>query len=49
MVAYKGRIERANAEVEDVRRSAEALISAHVVPVAVPFLDEERCIVVLRK
>ncbi len=49
VVAYKGRIARANAEVEDVRRSAEALISAHVVPVAVPFLDEERCIVVLRK
>jgi len=49
VVAYKGRIERAHAEVEDVRRSAESPIAADVIPVAVPFLDEERCIVVLRK
>ncbi|MGA2613544.1 MAG: 16S rRNA (guanine(527)-N(7))-methyltransferase RsmG [Spirochaetia bacterium] len=48
VVAYKGRIERAQAEIEYVRRSADAPARADVVPVTVPFLDEERCIVALR-
>ena len=47
IVAYKGRIERASAEIDDVRRSAPSL-NANVVPVAVPFLDEERCVVIVR-
>ncbi len=46
VVAYKGRIERAGAEIDDVRRSRPDL-RMDVVPVTVPFLDEERCIVVL--
>jgi 16S rRNA (guanine527-N7)-methyltransferase len=48
VVAYKGRIERAQSELEDVRRSVGKPFSAEVVPVTVPFLDEERCIVVVR-
>jgi 16S rRNA (guanine527-N7)-methyltransferase len=46
VVAYKGRIERAYDEIDDVRRSHDGL-RADVVPVTVPFLDEERCLVVL--
>jgi 16S rRNA (guanine527-N7)-methyltransferase len=48
LIAYKGRIERATGEVEEVRRSTGTLSRADVVSVTVPFLDEERCIVVLR-
>jgi len=47
IVAYKGRIERAHAEVDDVRRLAPSL-NVDVVPVAAPFLDEERCVVIVR-
>jgi 16S rRNA (guanine527-N7)-methyltransferase len=46
VVAYKGRIERAGAEIDDVRRSRPDL-RMDIVPVTVPFLNEERCIVVL--
>ncbi len=48
VVAYKGRIERAQSEIDDVRRSTDRPFSADIVPVTVPFLGEERCIVVLR-
>jgi len=48
VVAYKGRIERAQAEIEDVRRSTGDLYQMEVVPLTVPFLNEERCIVILR-
>jgi 16S rRNA (guanine527-N7)-methyltransferase len=48
IIAYKGRVERANAEIDDVRRSRGDIFRAEVVPVKVPFLGEERCLVVLR-
>ena len=44
----KGRVERSNAEIDDVRRSTGDLFQASVVPVTVPFLEEERCLVILR-
>jgi 16S rRNA (guanine527-N7)-methyltransferase len=47
IVAYKGRIERASAEIDDVRRRQPSL-KTDVVPVTVPFLDEERCVVIVR-
>jgi 16S rRNA (guanine527-N7)-methyltransferase len=48
IVAYKGRVERASAEIDDVRRSMGDVFRAEVVPVKVPFLGEERCLLVLR-
>jgi len=48
VVAYKGRIDRAQAEIEDVRRLTGDLYCMEVVPVKVPFLDETRCIILLR-
>ena len=48
IIAYKGRVERSNAEIDDVRRSTGDLFQASVVPVTVPFLEEERCLVILR-
>jgi 16S rRNA (guanine527-N7)-methyltransferase len=47
LIAYKGRITKAAAELEDVRRSTAHLRRAEIVPITVPFLDEERCVVVL--
>jgi 16S rRNA (guanine527-N7)-methyltransferase len=45
VVAYKGRAEKARAELP----ALEGLYaSADILPVAVPFLDEERCVVLLR-
>jgi 16S rRNA (guanine527-N7)-methyltransferase len=49
MIAYKGRKERA---LEECERAAASLSSPPVYeirPLRTPFLDEERCIVVLRK
>ena len=48
VVAYKGRIERARQEVVDVQRSTRDRFSVEVVPLTVPFLEEERCVVILR-
>jgi 16S rRNA (guanine527-N7)-methyltransferase len=48
LLAYKGKADRAQREIEDVRRSTAGPFSAQVVPVTVPFLDEERCIVIFR-
>lgn len=45
VVAYKGRADRAEAELPEI---AGLYASAQVVPVKVPFLDDERCLVVLR-
>ena len=47
IIAYKGRIERAQEEIDDVRRSRPRL-QAEVIPVMVPFLDEERCLAIVR-
>lgn len=45
VVAYKGREDKARAELAGI----EGLFSsAEIVPVKVPFLDDERCLVVLR-
>lgn len=44
VVAYKGKKDKAEAELPEI----EGLYSsARIVPIAVPFLDEERCLVVL--
>lgn len=48
VVAYKGRSERAREEIEDVRRSTGGFLRSELVPVSVPFLDEERCVVIVR-
>jgi len=44
VVAYKGKADRASAELSEV---AGLYASAHIVPVRVPFLEDERCVVVL--
>ncbi len=45
VVAYKGRIERARAELAEIEGLyAEAVVE----PLAVPFLPDERCLVVMR-
>jgi 16S rRNA (guanine527-N7)-methyltransferase len=45
VLAYKGRIDRARAELAEI----EGLYSsAELIPVSVPFLEDERCVLVLR-
>jgi 16S rRNA (guanine527-N7)-methyltransferase len=46
VIAYKGKAERARAELAVI----EGLYSsAEVIPIAVPFLPDERCVVVMRR
>ena len=45
VVAYKGRRDKAEAELPEI---AGLFSSAEILPVAVPFLTDERCVVVLR-
>jgi 16S rRNA (guanine527-N7)-methyltransferase len=49
VVAYKGRAERAHEEMEDVRRLGLAGGAVELRPVRTPFLDEERCLVVVTR
>ncbi|MGA2479757.1 MAG: 16S rRNA (guanine(527)-N(7))-methyltransferase RsmG [Spirochaetia bacterium] len=49
MMAYKGREARAREEIESVRRSAGGKLSASLVTLHTPFLDEERCLAVVDK
>jgi 16S rRNA (guanine527-N7)-methyltransferase len=49
VVAYKGRAERAREEIEDVRRLGEPGVSAELLPVRTPFLDEERCLALITR
>jgi hypothetical protein len=45
VVAYKGKADKARSELAEI----EGLYtSAEIVPVKVPFLEDERCIVVMR-
>jgi 16S rRNA (guanine527-N7)-methyltransferase len=45
VVAYKGKADKARAELAEI----EGLYSsAEILPVSVPFLDDERCVVVMR-
>ena len=48
IVAYKGKESRAREEISRIRATGEKRLSAEILPVAVPFLGEERCLVVLR-
>ncbi len=48
VAAYKGRLDRARQEIDDVRRFTAGRWEAQLVPLTVPFLDEERCIALLR-
>ena len=48
-VAYKGREDRALQEIDDVRRSTEAVGDMRIVPLRPPFLSEERCLIVARR
>jgi len=48
LIAYKGKLDRARQEIEDVRSSMGDLFRVELIPVTVPFLDEERCVVILR-
>jgi 16S rRNA G527 N7-methylase RsmG len=48
VAAYKGRLDRTRQEIEDVQRSTAGRCEAEIVPLVVPFLDEERCIALLR-
>ena len=45
VVAYKGRADKAAGELPEI---AGLYASAEILPVKVPFLDDERCLVVLR-
>jgi 16S rRNA (guanine527-N7)-methyltransferase len=46
--AYKGRSERTRAEIVSLGDDLEARLSIEMVPVAVPFLEDERHLVVLK-
>jgi 16S rRNA (guanine527-N7)-methyltransferase len=48
ILAYKGREARAREEVEAVVRSGGGRCAAEVRPLATPFLDEERCLAVVK-
>jgi 16S rRNA G527 N7-methylase RsmG len=48
-VAYKGREDRARGEIDDVRRSSEAVSDLRIVPLQPPFLSEERCLIIARR
>ncbi len=51
-VAYKGRLDTAKSELEALAADPEftaAARAAEIAPLKVPFLDEERCLVILRK
>jgi 16S rRNA (guanine527-N7)-methyltransferase len=47
VAAYKGRKERAEAEVDDVRRLPGTVLRAEIFDLHTPFLDEERCLAVI--
>lgn len=52
LVAYKGKILNAHLELERLREDpafSGGAAAADILPVWVPFLEEERCVVVLRK
>jgi 16S rRNA (guanine527-N7)-methyltransferase len=49
MLAYKGRKERAEEEMERASASLPANVQAEIRSLRTPFLDEERCLVVLKK
>lgn len=49
LIAYKGKLDRARREIEELERSAGDLFRARAVPLTVPFLDEERCVIILRR
>ena len=48
-IAYKGREDRAREELDEVRRSPHVVGDARIVPLVPPFLDEERCLIVVDK
>jgi 16S rRNA (guanine527-N7)-methyltransferase len=45
VMAYKGRVEKARAELPEIKGLYS---SAEIIPIAVPFLEDERCVVVMR-
>ncbi|MGA2974020.1 MAG: 16S rRNA (guanine(527)-N(7))-methyltransferase RsmG [Spirochaetia bacterium] len=47
IIAYKGKEKRAREEMDDVRRAAGSLYAMDLLPLSAPFLDEERCLIVL--
>jgi 16S rRNA (guanine527-N7)-methyltransferase len=49
IVAYKGRESRARDEVSRIPAAEAGQYSAEILPVTVPFLGEERCLVILRR
>lgn len=46
--AYKGRAERIRGEIASLGDDLAGRLTIEVVPVGVPFLDEERCLVILK-
>ena len=46
VIAYKGKAEKARAELAEI---AGMYSSAEIVPISVPFLPDERCVVVMRR
>ena len=47
IVAYKGRRERATQEIEDSSRARPGLYAMDARPLSTPFLEEERCMIVV--
>jgi 16S rRNA (guanine527-N7)-methyltransferase len=47
VAAYKGRKERAEAELDDVRRLPGTVLRTEIRGLRTPFLDEERCLAVI--
>jgi 16S rRNA (guanine527-N7)-methyltransferase len=47
IIAYKGRQDRAREEIAAVREQAGAGVSLEIVPLHPPFLEEERCLLIV--
>jgi 16S rRNA (guanine527-N7)-methyltransferase len=49
LISYKGRLDRARREIEDASRARQGLYALEARPLSTPFLEEQRCIVVVSR
>jgi 16S rRNA (guanine527-N7)-methyltransferase len=49
VISYKGRLERARREIEDAQSTRKGLYAMEARPLSTPFLEEERCMIVVSR
>jgi len=49
IISWKGRLGRARREIDEARRGREGLYSMEARPLSTPFLDEERCMILVSR